>query len=98
MGNTISDFLGLEYDRRPRLKLESQRVEKFSGTSNEFPHWKNQTLVALNATGYRKVIASESYALAHPKLNSMVFAQLSLACGSGSAKRLQSMVQPDGMV
>eukprot|EP00980_Cylindrotheca_fusiformis_P010183 scaffold2267_cov92-Cylindrotheca_fusiformis.AAC.2 len=88
MGNAISEYLGFDLDRTPSLKLESQTVEKFSGTSNDFPHWKNQTLVAFNATGYRKVLANEDYALAHPKLNSMVFAQLSLACGSGSANHL----------
>jgi hypothetical protein len=70
------------------LKLEAQKIKDFAGAHDDWPKWKSQTECALSGSGYEKVLEDAQYTSSHPKLNKIVYLQLSAATVDGTAYHL----------
>ena len=70
------------------LKLEAQKVTSFSGNFADWARWKSRTQCAFDGSGYEKVLTDQQYALANPRLNKVVYSQLSVATVDGNAFHL----------
>ena len=71
-----------------RLKLETQKVTALSGNFANWTRWKIQTQCAFDGSGYKKVSNDKEYAMENPRLNKVVFSQLSMATIEGNAFHL----------
>ena len=70
------------------LKLEAQKITSFSGNFADWARWKSQTQCAFDGSGYKKLLNNQQYALANPRLNKVVYSQLSGATVDGNAFHL----------
>ena len=70
------------------LKLEAQKVTPFSGNFADWARWKSRTQCAFDGSGYEKILSDEKYALDNPRLNKVVFSQLSVSTVDGNAFHL----------
>ena len=70
------------------LKLEAQKVTAFSGNFADWARWKSRTQCAFDGSGYKKILTDKEYALQNPRLNKVVFSQLSVATVDGNAFHL----------
>jgi hypothetical protein len=70
------------------LKVEAQKIKDFAAAHDDWPKWKCQTECAFSRSGYEKVLEEARYASSHPKLNKIVYLQLSAATVDGMAYHL----------
>ena len=70
------------------LKLEAQKVTAFSGNFADWARWKSRTQCAFDGSGYEKVLIDKDYATQNPRLNKVVYSQLSVATVDGNAFHL----------
>ena len=70
------------------LKLEAQKISAFSGDYGDWARWKSRTECAFDGSGYEKVLSDEEYAVDNPRLNKIVYSQLSVATVDGNAHHL----------
>ena len=75
-------------DSRSKLKLEAQKINEFSGSSSEWPKWRNRTECALDGSGYEDVLENRAYASKNQEYNRVVYGQLSVATVDGTAHHL----------
>jgi hypothetical protein len=85
-----TDNLVLSIDDRgvTSLKLEAQKISEFNGDFEQWPKWKSRTECAFNGSGYNKVLTSMEFAKANPKMNTIVYSQLTVATVDGNAHHL----------
>jgi hypothetical protein len=70
------------------LKLEAQKITGFQGSQDEFPMWKSRTQCAFEGVGYERILNDRTYAIQNPKMNKIVYSQLTVATVDGSAYHL----------
>jgi hypothetical protein len=75
------------------LRLAAQKITEFTGDYQDFAQWKKGIECALQGTGYDRILTDEKFSKANPIMNSMVFAQLSLAVIRGSANHVVEKVE-----
>ena len=92
MGNIFGEFLKDDEKITPvtNLKLESQKIVEFLGGNNEWQKWKTRTMCAFKGSGSKEILEDEDYADAHPRMNRIVYSQLSVATVVGTAHHLHS--------
>ena len=93
-GGTVAWLLSRKNQREPitrpgvGLKLEAQNISAFTGDYGDWSKWKSRTECAFDGSGYEKVLNKEAYAVANPRLNKVVYSQLSVATVDGNAHHL----------
>jgi hypothetical protein len=70
------------------LKLEAQQIKEFGGSYDEWQKWKSRTICAFDGSGYERVLSERDYATRNPKMNKVVFSQLSVSTVDGTAHHL----------
>jgi hypothetical protein len=70
------------------LKLEAQKIKDFSGAHEDWQKWKSRTECAFQGSGYELILGSSSYTDNHPRMNAIVYSQLSAATVDGVAYHL----------
>ena len=100
MGNTFTSLIrGLNeqpsLNTESNLKLEAQKVKDFSGDFSEWPKWKSRTKCAFSGSGYEWILTDPRYAVEHPRMNKIVFSQLSAATVDGNAHHLVKQHEDD---
>ena len=97
MGNIFGEFLKDNEKITPvtNLKLESQKIVEFLGGNNEWQKWKTRTMCAFEGSGYEEILEDEEYAEAHPRMNRIVYSQLSVATVVGTAHHLISQFEDE---
>jgi hypothetical protein len=70
------------------LKLEAQKIKDFGGAHDDWTKWKSRTECAFSGSGYERVLEDVGYAMAHPRLNKVVYSQLASATVDGVAYHL----------
>ena len=73
---------------RSKLKLEAQKINEFTGSSSDWPKWRNRTECALDGSGYEDVLEDCAYASKNQEYNRVVYGQLSVATVDGTAHHL----------
>ena len=66
------------------LKLEAQKISAFTGDYADWTKWKSRTECAFDGSGYKRVLTEETYAINNPRLNKVVYSQLSVATMDGN--------------
>eukprot|EP00957_Ditylum_brightwellii_P035991 2726652-Ditylum_brightwellii.AAC.1 len=84
----MDNFIGRLTVTGSGLKLESQKIVKFSGKMEERQKWKNRTECALDGSGYEPILTNREYSLRLYNQNRVVFLQLSVATSEGMAFHL----------
>ena len=92
MGNIFGEFLKDDKKITPltNLKLESQKIVEFLRGNNEWQKWKTRTMCAVKGSGYEEILEDEDSADAHPRMNRIVYSQLSVATVVRTAHHLIS--------
>ena len=70
------------------LKLEAQKISNFNGDLNQWPKWKSRTQCAFDGSGFEKVLSNRIYSKQHPRMNKVVFSQLSVVMVNGNTHHL----------
>jgi hypothetical protein len=87
MGNVGTRIMSSERGET-NLKLEAQKIKDFTGGHDEWQKWKSRTECAFSGSGYERVLEEAIYAERHPRLNKVVYSQLSAATVDGTAYHL----------
>ena len=96
MGNTNKKLDNVTRDPRglTTLKLEAQKIKEFSGAPEDWQKWKSRTECALRGTGYENILSDSIYAFRHPRMNMVVYSQISAATVDGIAYHLVRRFEP----
>ena len=80
------------------LKLEAQKVNKFTGAFEVWSKWKSRTECAFDGSGYELVLTDREFADENPRMNRVVYSQLAAATIDGISHHLikQHEVNKDG--
>jgi hypothetical protein len=70
------------------LKLEAAKITEFHGRIDDFQAWRIRTECALDGSGFEKILTNSNFAHANPRMNRIVFSQLSVATANGDAYHL----------
>lgn len=82
LGNAVTD------SEVSNLKLEAAKITEFLGRIDEFQAWKIRTECAFDGSGFEKILTDRLFALTNPRMNRIVFSQLSVATANGDAFHL----------
>lgn len=80
--NTVTD------SEVANLKLEAAKITEFLGRIEDFQAWKIRTECAFDGSGVEKVLTDRTFAQDNPRMNRIVFSQLSVATANGDAYHL----------
>lgn len=70
------------------LKLEAAKITEFHGRIEDFQAWRIRTECAFDGSGFEKILNDRVFANDNPRMNRIVFSQLSVATASGDAFHL----------
>ncbi len=70
------------------LTLEAAKITEFFGRIEEFQAWRIRTECAFDGSGFEKILVDKSFARENPRMNRIVFSQLSVATANGDAFHL----------
>lgn len=70
------------------LKLEAAKITEFLGRIEEFQAWKIRTECAFDGSGFERILSDKNFAATNPRMNRIVFSQLSVATANGDAFHL----------
>lgn len=70
------------------LKLEAAKITEFLGRVEDFQAWKIRTECAFDGSGFERILTDMVFAKENPRMNRIVFSQLSVATASGEAFHL----------
>jgi hypothetical protein len=80
------------------LKLEAAKINEFLGRIEDFQAWKIRTECAFDGSGFERILTDRTFAKSNPRMNRIVFSQLSVATANGDAFHLvlKHNVEKDG--
>ena len=70
------------------LKLEAAKITEFHGRSDGFRAWRIRTGCAFHGSGFERILTDQPFSMANPRMNRIVFSQLSVATANGDAYHL----------
>lgn len=70
------------------LKLEAARITEFHGRIDDFQAWRIRTECAFDGSGFERILSDRGFADKNPRMNRIVFSQLSVATANGDAFHL----------
>lgn len=70
------------------LKLEAAKITEFHGRIDDFQAWRIRTECAFDGSGFERILTDQPFSMANPRMNRIVFSQLSVATANGDAYHL----------